>query len=89
MAIKNDDKNQLYRLNRFSQEQLSQFSSNIATYSSGINGMPKNNSEVFTKRGWLLPFLFSYGELLWGRWMYWMAILQKGTIAGSGPIPPD
>jgi hypothetical protein len=49
--------------------------------------LPSTAKEVYKKKGWLLPFLFAYDELLWGRWNYWFAILQKGTVKDSGPIP--
>ncbi|CAM4051266.1 N-6 DNA methylase [Paenibacillus alkaliterrae] len=84
---KEKDKSHLYRITRFTPERLSRLSHEIAGYAEAIGGMPQSHSEVFDKRGWLLPFLFAYDALLWGRWNYWMDIMQKGTIAGSGPIP--
>ncbi|MFE5321494.1 N-6 DNA methylase [Paenibacillus sp. NPDC056579] len=84
---KQKDKSQLYRIERFSLEQLERLPHEIAGYAAAINGMPQNPKDVFEKRGWLLPFLFTYDDLLWGRWSYWTDILQKGTVVGSGPIP--
>lgn len=52
-----------------------------------IGGLPKSHEEVFSKRGWMVPFLLAYDDLLWGRWSYWLDICQKGTITGSAPIP--
>ncbi|GAK41915.1 hypothetical protein TCA2_4407 [Paenibacillus sp. TCA20] len=77
----------LYQIDRFLPEQLMKMQSSIYEYAKAISGLPSNHSEVFEKRGWLLPFLFSYDDLLWGRWNYWHEILQKKTIKGSGPIP--
>lgn len=52
------------------------------------------NQDYFAKevtekmdRGWLRPFLLLYDTLLYGRWIYWLSILGKGTIEGAGPIP--
>jgi len=80
-------KKDLYRIDRFSPQQLMKMQDSVQDYAAAVNGLPRNHSEVFEKRGWLLPFLFSYDDLLWGRWDYWHEILQKKTIAGSGPIP--
>lgn len=77
----------LYRIERFAPEKLERLKNDIFDYAIAIGGMPKNHFEVLDKRGWLLPFLFGYDDLLWGRWQYWTEILQKGTIVGSGPIP--
>jgi hypothetical protein len=74
-------------MERFSMEQLIDLHRNVHTYAIPINGLPLSHSEVFEKRGWLLPYLFSYDDLLWGRWTYWSDILLKGTLIGSGPIP--
>lgn len=76
-----------YKIDRFSPEQLMQVQRSVQDYAAAFDGLPKNHSEVFEKRGWLLPFLFSYDDLLWGRWNYWHEILQKKTISGSSPIP--
>jgi hypothetical protein len=84
---KQQDKSQLYRMNRFSPERIARLSHDITGYAQAINGLPQNHSEVFEKRGWLLPFLFSYDDLLWGRWQYWFEIQTRGTIENSGPIP--
>lgn len=85
--MKSQDKSHMYRIERFTSEQLARLAQEIAGYAQAIDGLPKHHSEVFEKRGWLLPFLFTYDDLLWGRWRYWTDILQKGTIEGSGPIP--
>lgn len=77
----------LYRLERFSPERLARLPHELASYGEAINGLPKHHGESLDKRGWLLPFLFTYDDLLWGRWSYWTDILMKGTIEGSGPIP--
>ena len=84
---KPQDKKHLYRIDRFSVEQLARLPHEIAGYAQAIGGLPQHHSEVFEKRGWLLPFLFAYDDLLWGRWRYWTDILEKGTIEGSGPTP--
>ncbi|MEB9897776.1 N-6 DNA methylase [Bacillus cereus] len=84
---KQKDKNHLYRISRFNPEHLTQVIHDIAAYALPIGGLPQNHKDVFEKRGWLLPFLFAYDDLLWGRWKYWTDILQKGTISESGPIP--
>lgn len=77
----------VYHLDRFSKKDLIKLQSSIFEYAKSIDGLPKNHSEVFNKRGWMLPFLFTYDDLLWGRWSYWLNIIEKGTIEGSGPIP--
>lgn len=56
-------------------------------YAEAIGGLPLDHKEVFEKRGWLLPYLFSYDSFLWGRWDYWFKILEKKTTLESGPIP--
>lgn len=84
---KEKDKSHLYRTTRFAPERLAQLPAEISGYAAAIGGMPQNHKEVFDKRGWLLPYLFAYDGLLWGRWNYWMDIMQKGSIVGSGPIP--
>lgn len=66
---------------------IQQLEQNISEYALAIDGVPKNASEALQKRGWLLPYLFSYDDLLWGRWEYWHRIMIKKTIEGSGPIP--
>lgn len=85
--MKSTDKRSLYRLERFDTQKLLSLQNEISAYAQAINGLPRNHMEVFEKRGWMLPFLFTYDDLLWGRWDYWTKILQKGTIDGSGPIP--
>ncbi|SFJ64096.1 hypothetical protein SAMN02799624_05320 [Paenibacillus sp. UNC496MF] len=87
MAKKKLDKDALYRMERFTPEQMIIVQRSIYDYGQAIGGMPMHHSEVYEKRGWLLPFLFAYDDLLHGRWSYWQDILQKGTIVGSGPIP--
>jgi hypothetical protein len=87
LMAKKIDKSHLYQIHRFSPEQLMEVQHNVAGYALAIGGLPRNHAEVFEKRGWMLPFLFAYDNLLWGRWSYWHEILYKGTIAGSGPIP--
>ena len=76
-----------YHIERFSPDELMKMQISIMDYAKPINGLPKHHSEVFSKRGWMLPFLFGYDDLLWGRWNYWFDIIEKGTIEGSGPIP--
>jgi hypothetical protein len=87
MSKQQKDKSHLYRIDRFSQERIARISHELAGYAVAIGGMPQNHKEVFEKRGWLLPFLFTYDDLLWQRWSFWTDILQKGSIVGSGPIP--
>lgn len=76
-----------YNINRFSQEQLHKLQHDVQMYATYTNGLPQSHLEVFSKKGWLLAFLYSYDSLLWGRWDYWMDIVNKGTIQGSGAIP--
>lgn len=76
-----------YNITRFSQEQLHKLQHDVQMYATYTNGLPQSHSEVYMKKGWLLAFLYSYDSLLWGRWDYWMDIVGKGTIQGSGPIP--
>lgn len=80
-------KEELYRLTRFKKEELEKLPAEISGYAKAIGGLPQNHKEVFEKRGWLLPFLFTFDDLLWKRWDYWTTILMKKTIVGSGPIP--
>lgn len=80
-------KTDFYRLERFELERLTHLPHEMASYAEAINGLPKHHGEALDKRGWLLPFLFTYDDLLWGRWSYWTDILLNGTIEGSGPIP--
>lgn len=81
------EKNTYYNIEKYTVEQLYKMQKNIKEYAKSIGGLPKNHLETFEKRGWLLPFLYAYDELLWGRWNYWFDILQKETIEGSSPIP--
>lgn len=81
------DKKALYRVEEFSPSELLDMKILLHGYAEEINGLPKHHSEVFSKRGWMLPFLFAYDKLLWGRWDYWLDIIEKGTIEGSGVIP--
>jgi hypothetical protein len=67
----------LYRLERFSPERLARLPHELASYAEAINGLPKHHGESLDKRGWLLPFLFTFDDLLWGRWSYWTNILMK------------
>ncbi|GKS12845.1 hypothetical protein YDYSY3_38450 [Paenibacillus chitinolyticus] len=84
---KMQEKSDPYRISRFTPERLTSLQREVASYSKAINGLPQHHSEVLKKRGWLLPFLFGYDSLLWGRWAYWLEIVEKGTIENSGPIP--
>jgi hypothetical protein len=84
---KQQDKSHLYRIDRFAPERIERIPHEVAAYAQAIDGLPQHHTEVFEKRGWLLPYLFTYDDLLWGRWQYWTDILQQGTIIGSGPIP--
>jgi hypothetical protein len=43
--------------------------------------------ESYEIPGHLLPYVFSYEWLCWGRWEYWMDVMQKGNIEETGPIP--
>ncbi|WP_052646810.1 N-6 DNA methylase [Paenibacillus terrae] len=81
------NKDKLYRIERFSKEQILQLHQSTTDYALAIKGLPQYHTEVFEKKGWLLPFLLGYDDLLWGRWNYWLDILMNGTIAGSEPIP--
>ncbi|QQZ64581.1 SAM-dependent DNA methyltransferase (plasmid) [Paenibacillus sonchi] len=84
---KEQDKKRLYRMERFSQDQLHKLHYEVNVNAKAIGGLPANHTDVGNKRGWLLPFLLGYDDLLWGRWGYWLDILHKGTIIGSGAIP--
>lgn len=76
-----------YKIERFTEDQLTRLQHDVYIHATAINGLPKNHAEVYEKRGWLLPFLISYDSLLWGRWEYWLEILWKGSIKDCGPIP--
>lgn len=76
-----------YQTGRFTDEQLAGVLKNVGAYAEAIGGLPQNHAEALEKRGWMLPFLLVYDDLLWGRWEYWARIMEKGTIEGSGPIP--
>jgi len=82
-----EKKTDFYQLDRFTPDELMKLHINLHDYALSIGGLPQHHSEVYQKRGWLLPFLFAYDDLLWKRWSYWFEILKKGTIEGSGPIP--
>jgi hypothetical protein len=84
LAKKLDD---AYNIERFTREQLIKMQDSLYDYAQAIDGLPKNHSEVFQKRGWLVPFLMAYDDLLSGRWSYWLDLVQKNSIVGSGPIP--
>lgn len=85
--MKKSQKQDLYRIEEFNPLDLVQMQVNMKHYAHDFGGLPLHHSEVFEKRGWLIPFLWAYDDLLWGRWSYWMDICTKGTIVGSGPIP--
>jgi hypothetical protein len=56
----------IYGVDRFSLNQLATLHRSVQEYAEGIGGLPRLHSETFAKRGWLLPFLFAYDDLLWG-----------------------
>jgi hypothetical protein len=88
--IKNRKKEELislYNLFEYDNSQLVQMMQRIMAEATVIGGLPKHHLEVFEKRGWLLPFLLGYENLYWGRWDYWLDIIERNTIEGSGPIP--
>jgi hypothetical protein len=85
--MKKVNKIQLYGIESYSQDQLMKMKESIFKYAEAINGLPKNHMEVLEKGGWLLPFLYGYDDLLWNRWSYWFALIEKGTIQDSSPIP--
>lgn len=85
--VAKQQKNDWYKLERFSPEQLARLPYELSMYAEAINGLTQHHSEALEKRGWLLPFLFTYDDLLWGRWSFWTDILLKGTIESSGHIP--
>lgn len=66
-----------YQLHRFTEEQLSNLHRNVRGYAQAIDGLPTHPTEVLEKRGWLLPYLFGYDSLLWGRWDYWFGICRR------------
>jgi hypothetical protein len=80
-------KEDTYGIDRFSVQQLTRMQNLIFSYAEMLGGLPRHHLEVYEKRGWLLPFLFGYDDLLWGRWTYWLDILEKGTVESSSPIP--
>lgn len=72
----------------FSQEKLDGMLRRQVFYASNMGGVPRNHTETFEKKGWLLPYLFSTEYLFWGRYDYWHHILDGvRTIEESGPIP--
>lgn len=77
----------MHRVDDFNEFQCMRLHHDIQYYSKDIGGLIQNHKEVFSKRGFILPFLLAYDNLLWGRWKYWHEILEKKTIKGSGPIP--
>ncbi|MDR5021377.1 hypothetical protein FOL75_04740 [Bacillus thuringiensis] len=85
--MKLHEKNKLYRLEEYTQEQLYNLNNNILCYAQAINGLPRKHTEIFEKRGWLLPYLYGHDSLLWKRWDYWFEIIERGTITQSGSIP--
>lgn len=88
MPIKGGEKMQKqYALERFSREQLLRVNRTVLHEAKAIDGLPKDAHQVYEKKGWLLPFLLAYDDLLWGRWAYWTDLLLTGNIKGSGPIP--
>lgn len=80
-------KGPLYQISRYEESELILMNQRILAEAQLIGGLPKHHTEALTKKGWLLPFLLGYDQLYWKRWDYWLDILEKGTIAGSGPIP--
>lgn len=81
------DKQSLYRMERFSADELKKLHFAVQSNAIAIGGLPAHHTEIGNKRGWLVPFLIGYDDLLYGRWNYWLDILLKGTITGSGAIP--
>ena len=77
----------LYHMDIYSPEELQEMADIILATSIPMGGLIKSHKEVSRKKGWLRPFLIGYETLLWGRWRYWLDILDKGTLEGSGPIP--
>lgn len=53
----------LYRLERFAPERLARLLHEVSSYAEAINGLPKHHGEALEKRGWLLPFLFTYAPV--------------------------
>ncbi|MNW54209.1 hypothetical protein D3C74_318020 [compost metagenome] len=77
---KQQSESELYRLERFSYESLLCLPQRTAAYAEAIQGLLQTHSEVFYKRGWLLPYLLPNDDLLWGRWSYWLDILQNTEL---------
>ena len=77
----------LYRMSMFSEKKLIEMQRTIFESAPAIGGLPKHHSEALEKRGWMFPFLLGYDQLMHGRWDYWLDIMMKGTLEGSGPIP--
>lgn len=77
----------IYRVHQHEEDELIRAMKRYQLEASFQGGPILHHSEVFERRGWMLPFLKSYDELFWGRWDYWGEIVLNGTIEGSGPIP--
>lgn len=80
-------KENAYNIKKYSVQELECLIRSVNEYATPIGGLPQNSHEVFDKRGWLLPYLLAYDDLLWKRWSYWLEIKERGTIEGSSPIP--
>jgi len=77
----------LYRLEMYSQEELISMMKTIGEWALANGGAPQGHKEALEKKGWLFPYLMGYDQLATGRWNYWIDILAKNTLEGSGPIP--
>ncbi|MED4068756.1 SAM-dependent DNA methyltransferase [Priestia megaterium] len=80
-------KTPLYRIEMFSPEELMEAMKTIGEWALANGGAPQSPKEALEKRGWLFPYLMGYDQLATGRWNYWIDILEKNTLEGSGPIP--
>ena len=79
--------NSLFKPNLYSDSEIIRMTNKIFSYSIPMGGMIQSHKQALKKKGWMKPYLFGYDSLFWGRWDYWLEILEKNTLDGSGPIP--
>ncbi|PGQ88174.1 hypothetical protein [Priestia megaterium] len=80
-------KEHLYRFEQYHPRELIRMQHTIIQSAEAVGGLPTSHHDALEKRGWMVPFLLGYDEIMTGRWNYWTEIMLKGTIEGSGPIP--
>jgi hypothetical protein len=78
----------LLDLSGFSRERIEGSMHRQIFYATKMGGVPRNHSETFEKKGWMMPYIFSCEYLFWGRYDWWHHILDEVyTIEEAGPIP--